>query len=60
MVMISELDKCSKESFTVTEMKSILKREKNASKSELMAMAQYPCCWKWKESKNLKKNSNLK
>jgi len=44
MVMISKLEKCSKESFTVTEMKSILKRKQNASKSELMAMAQYPCC----------------
>ena len=57
MVMISKLEKCSKEGFTVTEMKSILKRKQNASKSELMEMAQYPCYWKWKESKNLKKNS---
>ena len=44
MVMISKLEKCSKESFTVTEMKPILKRKQNALKSELMAMAQYPCC----------------
>ena len=44
MVMISILEKCSKERFTIAEMKPIFKRKQNASKREVMEMAQYPCC----------------
>ena len=60
MVMISILEKCSKESFTITEMKPILKRKQNASKkrtngngpvSLLLKMKRKQKTWKTTQTK---------